>query len=406
ARRWLHTLGYSWKEVKKGVNKDGHKREDVVEYRQNVFLKTLEDLKPRMPYPIRDSNGDVEEVEISYLKPGDKLCIPVTHDEATCNANDGPHYQWIKGDENPLRKKSRGQGLHISEFITPYGRLSVPEYELSDQELIQHGLHKRYVTEIIQCGGDIWWDQDHIVQQTLTAIKIFEAAHPGCQALFLFDNATSHSAFAEDALKSSKMNKGPGGEQPHMRDGYWYNENREKVIQYMNYSQDDEGIPLNFRGQPKGLQKVLEERGIWPKECLYLDCTSRRTPLGEKIPHQKPSCCSRMLLSQQPDFLEQKGRVQEIVEAKGHMLLFYPRFHCELNWIEYFWARVKLYTRTNCEYDIKSLRRNVPLALEEASSLIPKWWGKSLRIMDVYRQGTVYGTDEFKEKVYKSHRKI
>lgn len=309
ARRWLHTLGYSWKEVKKGVYKDGHEREDMVEYRQNVFLKTLEDLKPRMPYPIRDSNGDVEEVEIPYLKPGDKLCIPVTHDEATYNANDGPHYQWIKGDENPLRKKSRGQGLHISEFITPYGRLCVPEYESSDQELIQHGLHKRYVTEIIQCGGDIWWDQDHIVQQTLTAINIFEAAYPGCQALFLFDNASSYSAFAENALKSSKMNKGPEGEQPHMRDGYWYNENGEKVIQSMNYSQDDEGIPLNLSGQPKGLQKVLEERGIWPKEGLYLDCTSRRTPLGEKIPHQKPSCCSRILLSQQPDFLEQKGRV-------------------------------------------------------------------------------------------------
>ncbi|KAI5850556.1 hypothetical protein DFP73DRAFT_591438 [Morchella snyderi] len=127
APRWLHTLGYCWKKFKNSVYKDGYEREDVVE----------------------GSSGNVEEVEIPYLEPGDKLCIPVTHDEATCNANDGPHYQWIKGDENILGKKSRGQGLHISELTTPHGRLSVPEYELSDQELIQHGLHKRNVIEII-----------------------------------------------------------------------------------------------------------------------------------------------------------------------------------------------------------------------------------------------------------------
>jgi hypothetical protein len=102
ARKWLHKLGYSWKEVKKGVYKDGHEREDLVEYRQNVFLKTWEELKPRMPYPLRGPNRDVEEVDIQCLPAGATLCIPVTHDEATCNANDGPHHQWIKGDKNPL----------------------------------------------------------------------------------------------------------------------------------------------------------------------------------------------------------------------------------------------------------------------------------------------------------------
>ncbi|RPB06804.1 hypothetical protein P167DRAFT_496822, partial [Morchella conica CCBAS932] len=57
----------------------------------------------------------------------------------------------------------------------------------------------------------------------------------------------------------------------------------------------------------------------------------------------------------------------------GHLIFFYHRFHCELNWIEYFWARVTLYTRTNCCYSIKYLRRNVSLAFEYASLLIPKW---------------------------------
>jgi hypothetical protein len=182
----------------------------MVEYRQNVFLKTWEEIKPRMPYPLRGPNGDIEEVDIQCLPAGATLCIPVTHDEATCNADDGPHHQWITGDENPLRKRSRGQGLHISEFITPYSRLSIPEYVLLDYELIQHGFHKRDATEIIQCGGAIWWYQDHIVQQTLTAVNILEAAYTGYEPLFLFDNATSHNAFAEDALRANRMNKGLG----------------------------------------------------------------------------------------------------------------------------------------------------------------------------------------------------
>lgn len=82
--------------------------------------------------------------------------------------------------------------------------------------MFQLGLRKREATEIIQCGGDIWWDEDHIVQQTLTAITVFEAAYPNCQVLFLFDNATSHSAYAEDALRVGRMHKKWGEKQPHM----------------------------------------------------------------------------------------------------------------------------------------------------------------------------------------------
>lgn len=64
------------------------------------------------------------------------------------------------------------------------------------------------------------------MQQTLTAITIFEAAHPGCCSLFLFDNATSHSAFASNALRGTKMNKELGGAQPHMRDEWYIDKNR------------------------------------------------------------------------------------------------------------------------------------------------------------------------------------
>ncbi|KAA8893425.1 hypothetical protein FN846DRAFT_529170 [Sphaerosporella brunnea] len=36
-------------------------------------------------------------------------------------------------------------------------------------------------------------------------------------------------------------------------------------------------------------------------------------------------------LSAQPDFKGQRSRIEEVVEDAGHLVMFYPKFHCELN---------------------------------------------------------------------------
>lgn len=149
------------------------------------------------------------------------------------------------------------------------------------------------------------------------------------------------------------MNKGWGGKQPHMQDRFYLDKDGNKIIQKITIEYD-ESLPKEMWGQPKSLQTVLEERGLWPKGSLYLDCTTQKSVTKDQKKHPGDGCCASRVLSQQPDFLAQKGRVQEVVEAKGQIVLFYPKFHCELNWIEYYWARVKLYTRTHCEYNIKS----------------------------------------------------
>lgn len=46
ARAWLLRLGWNWREVKKTIYKDGHKRENVIGYRNDVLLLQLEFLKP------------------------------------------------------------------------------------------------------------------------------------------------------------------------------------------------------------------------------------------------------------------------------------------------------------------------------------------------------------------------
>ena len=53
----------------------------------------------------------------------------------------------------------------------------------------------------IEYGGDLWWKGYDLMSQVLgVANPIFEWAFSGCQAAFLFDDMTSHFAFATDVL--------------------------------------------------------------------------------------------------------------------------------------------------------------------------------------------------------------
>ena len=46
------------------------------------------------------------------------------------------------------------------------------------------------------------------------------------------------------------------------------------------------------------------------------------------------------------------SRLQEIVEDAGRIFIHYPKFHCELNWIEYRWGRGRYFTREHCNYTL------------------------------------------------------
>lgn len=91
------------------------------------------------------------------------------------------------------------------------------------------------------------------------------------------------------------MNKGWGGKQPHMRNGYYLDNDYNKIIQEMTIAQDEE-VPKKMWGQPKGLQIVLQDRGLWPKGGLYLES------IAPKHKHHEDDCCARQVLAQQADF--------------------------------------------------------------------------------------------------------
>ena len=270
ARRWLHRLGFNWREVGKGVFKDGHERPDVVKYRKE-FLGYLDSLKP---YLVEfDENGDIKEKEYPPgCFPGSptmKPIIMVTHDESVFHANDGRKYVWMKDDENPLRSKGKGRGIMVSDFLLPCSKLSTAKLGPERRSELDLPLNASNFFEFGSAGDGYWGAEDVISHTRDIAIPIFEAVFPGYQALFLFDNARSHASYAEDALLVQNMNLGPGGEQKHLRPGYMNGDN----------TQTQQMVDAN--GTPKGIQKVLEERGLW-RPGLRLEC-------------QKPKCedCER-----------------------------------------------------------------------------------------------------------------
>ena len=81
--------------------------------------------------------------------------------------------------------------------------------------------------------------------------------------MFLFDNASNHSSYATDALQVENMNLYPGGKQGILREGFMHHKGR---LQSMNY------YNLELAGKPKGIKRVLKERGLWPERGLVLEC--------------------------------------------------------------------------------------------------------------------------------------
>src|SRR3954447_8652876 len=105
-------------------------------------------------------------------------------------------------------------------------------------------------------------------------------------------------------------------------------------------------------GEPKGMKLVLEERGLLIPGLVRM-CNKCK----EEKNHDRVDCCAFKTLSLEPDFMAQKTLLKMIVEQAGHKIIFYFKYHCELNFIENFWGLTKQYARPNCNYSWASLNQ-------------------------------------------------
>ena len=99
--------------------------------------------------------------------------------------------------------------------------------------------------------------------------------------------------------------------------------------------------------------------------------------------------------------------LQEIVEDARHKVIFYPKFHCELNYIENYWGQAKKYARRHCDYSFDGLQKTVPNALKSVSLIqIRRYARRAHRYMSAYYLGLTAKQAIFAVKKYRSHRRI
>jgi hypothetical protein len=138
--------------------------------------------------------------------------------------------------------------------------------------------------------------------------------------LFLFDHLSAHTLLGLDALRAFDMNKSNGGKQRKQKD---------TVIPMNNPTVECRGKTQKMTteaGVPKGLQQTLEEHGF--------DIRAMRVKCFLVCPFENNNCCMAQLLSKQDDFRNQISLLKQNIRTRGHICVFLPKFHCELNPIE------------------------------------------------------------------------
>ena len=176
----------------------------------------------------------------------------VTHGESTFSASDGKRNLWIEKGKQPIQPKGEGMGVMVSDFITAGRRLMVP-WTISN-ELHELGLPRFYATQYPEYSKSNYWTSDAMIDHAIQIALIFQTTFP----VFAFDNASNHPCFASDAFKVEELNKEPGGAQSIIQDGFIHSKGISQIMQ----------PPQNYRilGKPKGLKKILKERGLWDRE--------------------------------------------------------------------------------------------------------------------------------------------
>ena len=315
-------MGYRWTSQLSGQYVDGHEREDVVAYRQNVFLPQMAELEART----RTWKNGIDEEQKPWPNDMDDGPHPFQdrtvvwhHDESTFYANDRRQVRWVHRDETTVpHAKGEGASLMVSDFVlADYGWLHVPDHSDEARVLFRAGK-----------GREGYFTNEDILAQARKAMDILESHYPNEKHCFVFDNVTTHLKRADDALSACHMPKnipkagknwgvtvqviGPDGKLVYGSDGKVLKQAvRMADGQFADGSRQEFYFPPGHscEGVFKGMAIILEERG-------FEGCQGRKGKRAEcegfKCAPGTTDCCCRRILFNQPDFVN----VGSLLESK------------------------------------------------------------------------------------------
>jgi hypothetical protein len=266
-----------------------------------------------------------------------------------------------------------------------------------------------YTTFEAGTNRDGWFNNEDLIEQLEAVIPIYEKYHPNCKLVFAFDNSMTHHAKSPDGLDAMLLPlKDDGKNAPKtMRKGWYRSEETGLIVEQCMQTVD---------GKAKGLRTILTERGKFidnhghplKRICHFCNDPARRNEERVWDGFNNEKCCAVYVLSHEPDFAEQQEWLTETVQLYGHDIIFYPKFHCELNYIEMIWGWLKSYHRRSCSYSYRDLKEGLPKTMEEIIPItfIRRALRHCLRFMSGYRIGLEGPLLDYTTKLYSSHRKI
>lgn len=310
---------------------------------------------------------------------------------------------------------------------------------------------------------DAYWNNAQFIEQERWVVPLFEACHPNSILVQGIDHSTNHAAMAQNALIAEKMGKMAGGAQPTMRDAVFKNSKGEEKKQSMVFvagecllkdvsisetlheDDDNDGKeekeqaaseepkkkrakkknsykkgeilgPNHFLvGKAKGLEYTLYERNIDTRKlkanCLPGKKRERKKNPSVVVDHAEDGkCCMVKIMSTFSDFQSETSVVAALLASRGHILEMIPKYHCELNAIEYIWCNVKSFTRSYCDQSITGLRKNLEKAFKDPNIVgvtrVRKCFRRSWRFLQCYQAGLTVGQASACARQQAHHRTI
>jgi len=217
------------------------------------------------------------------------------------------------------------------------------------------------------------------------------------------------ASLASDALCAFDMNKTNGGKQRKQWDTVIPMNNP-----YLAFCGKEQKMTTES-GDAKGLQQTLEERGFSFDKKLKGKCS----PVCS---FENETCCMARILSKQDDFWLQKSQLEEKITERGHLCIFLPKFHCELNPIEMvcfhfipllstsqyvqYWGWCKHRYRQVHKKTFADAKSTARECLDGCPvDVIRRFFNRSWRFMAAYREGLTGKAAEWAVRKQKSHRR-
>ncbi|KDN44208.1 hypothetical protein RSAG8_05681, partial [Rhizoctonia solani AG-8 WAC10335] len=328
AQKWLKSLDYCWHHARKGLYLDGHERPDVVEYRQNTYLRKWKEMDPRMQSYARF------EFEYTYMDPIIRRIVVWYHDECTFAAHYKRLLLWILLSASPEpTKKGEGRTLMVSDLISAeYGWLQSPDGKDRAREFFRAG-----------AGREGYFSTENVCSQMAHVADILNENYTGADHVIVVDNSPTHKKREADAPSAQRMpkympKKEKGAKNFLVRTT---DENGNEIEVPMTGGYFSDGTPQSFywpedhprAGWFKGMAEILKERGWENAYKINAKCT--------RCDKTRTDCCLRRILYNEPDFANPISIVERLVTSRGIGFLLLPKFHPELHPIEMCWGKAK-----------------------------------------------------------------